>query len=928
MIAMGEPVIDLQVLGAVRLLVDGMPVRLEPRLLTVLAIAAVSGGRVGYDELASRFGTKSPATLRSYGAKLRACAGVEVVKKNERSVLRLALKREEVDLWRFRDKVVGVKGLLAHQKLPLLFAAAELWQGPPLANLEPRWVSRETVELRAEGRRAFLELIRLCAEQEGEEQAAAHAERADELFVDDDEIRSALWHMWSRCGQAQAIIDDLRRREEAPRESGPLHAALRVEAKSLVAEARLVSKAVPAGSPHQLPPVRAELRDRDFELAVLGELTAPDSEVRVVTVYGLGGMGKTELAVNWAHGVVEHFPDGVLFADLRGFSPTGPVEPAAVLKGFAKALGIPGTGLGGGDVLAAYRTAVNTRAVLVVIDNARDHRHAADLVAAGEHSRTVITTRAAVTAPAVVGARVLPLRPITLDSCLEVLRDAVGTARVTAEPFAARKLMEACGGIPLAVKLVVAQARLNQGSTLERLLARLGSAAALVGAKPDGETALRDSLSLSYAPLSRGAAKVLQVIAIYPGPTVHRDVVVFLSGLPKHTAEDAVDELVRGNLLDPLADDRFGLHDLVRAFALERAAEERSESEVAEVRERLLGWLLTAARQCDRALRSGRELPDDLVADEGAPLPAPADEAGGTQWFDREHDTLVAVLDSLDFRPFTAYRWRLPLALCCYHTRNGPWLTAERLLVSACEIDKDELAERERIRYQAVCRRVLGNIQRKLHKTGAAERNLTTSITLAERIGDPLEVAHGHQQMGVLQEDMGRWEAARHHATTAGRLYADMADERGVAAALPTEIHCHLELGEPERVLSREAFAVELMVRASTPYNRAALHRVLLSCHMQLKRYTEAIAHGEAARACYIDSRAPINEARVLDGLAQAYRAVGRAEDERDALLSCVAIYEQLQPKDSQDKQILEPEDKRILNAARSRIKETAEGSA
>jgi hypothetical protein len=895
-----------------------MPVRLEPRLLTVLAIAAVSGGKVGFDELADRFKVKSAATLRSYGAKLRAAAGVEVVKKNERSALRLALASEQVDISRFRYKVVEARGLPAHRKLPLLLEAAESWQGPPLAGLDPRWVRQEAVELRAEGRRVFLELINLCWEREGAEQAAIHAERARGLFVNDEEIRSALWRVWSQCGQAQAINDDLRRWEEASAELGPPPAALREEAQALVAQARLASKPVPAGAPHQLPPVHANLRDRDSDLAVLGELTDPDSGVRVVTICGLGGQGKTELAVNWAHGAAEHFPDGLLFADLRGYSPAGPAEPSVVLTGFAKALGIPEADLRSGNVLATYRTVVNTRAVLVVIDNARDHRHAADLVAAGERSRTIITTRAAVTAPAVAGARVLPLRPITLDACLEVLRGTIGAARVDAEPFAAHNLMAACGGNPLAVKLVAAQARLNQGSTLENLLTRLGSAAALLSAKPDGETALRDSLNLSYAPLSPAAARVLQVIAIHPGPTIDLDVVVFLSGLTERTTHDAIDELLRGNLLDPLPDNRYGLHDLVRAFALERAAEERSEPGVAEVRKRLLGWLLTAARQCDRALRSGRELPDDLLADEGAPLPAPADDVEGKRWFDREHATLLAVLDSPAFHPFTAYRWRLPLALCSYHTRNGPWPTAERLLTLACKIDKGELAARERIRYQAICHRVLGNIQRKLHKAGSAERNLMISIELAESIDNLLEVANGHQQMGVLQEGLGQWAAARHHATTAGHLYADMADERGVAATLPTEIHCHRELGEPERALGREAFAVEVMTRASTPYNQGALHRVLMSCHMLLEHYTEAAIHGEAARACYVGSGAPINEARVLSGLAQVYRAAGRAEDERDALLSCVAIYERLPHKDSEDRQ--------VLKAAMSRIKELTSG--
>ncbi len=911
--AMDRPPIELRVLGEVNLLVGGVPVPLEPRQATVLAIAAAAGGKISFEKLASRFDTRSPATLRSYGAKLRARAGVEIVRKGERSALQLALGLHEVDLWRFRRQAVEARGLPPHQKLPALIAAAELWQGPPLTELDPRWVRQEMAEIRAEGRQVFLELIKLRADLHGAEQAVLDAERARNLLSDDEEIRSTLWRVWSSCGQAQKIVDDLARLEGAPG-----HHALVAEAESFIAEARSVAKTSPVGLPNQLPPAQTELRGRGSDLAVLDELTAPDGRVRVVTISGLGGLGKTELAVGWAHGAVEHFPDGVLFADLRGFSSPGPVEPSAVLTGFAKALGIPQPDLGG-DVLAAYRTVVNSRAVLVVIDNARDHRHAADLVAAGEHSRTVITTRAAVTAPMVAGSRVLRLQPIELDASLALLRGAVGAARIDTEPFAARKLMEACGGMPLAVKLVAAQAHLNPGSTLKLLLARLGSAPGLLGAKPNGETALRDSLSLSYAPLSPAAAGVLQVIAIHPGPSVGLDVAVFLSGLPEPTALDAVDELLRGSLLNPLEGNRFGLHDLVRAFALERAVEDRSETGVAAVRERLLGWLLAAATRCDLALDSGRELPNDLVVEAGAPQPDLTDDTG-TRWFDREHGTLLAVLDAPDFQPFTVYRWRLPLAMCCYHTRNGPWLTAERLLTSACELAKDELDEADRVKYQAICHRVLGNIQRKLRKTGAAERNLTVSIALAESVDARLEVANGHQQMGVLQEDVGAWEVARHHATEAGRIYTSISDERGVAATLPTEIYCHLKLGEPERALEREAYAVEVMTRAGNPYNRGALHRVLLTCHMQLERYDDAILHGEAARDCYLASRSPISEARVLSSLAQAYRAAGRVEDERTALLRCVALYKQLPHLDA--------EDKKALSDAQSRIKATPAGGS
>jgi len=263
---------------------------------------------------------------------LRGHSGIELVKKNERSVLRLTLACEQVDLWRFRDKVVQAKGMPAHRKVHLLHEAVELWAGPALVGLDPRWVGPEMARLRAEGRAAFLELARLCAEQEDLDQAIEHTARADLLFPDDHEIWSGLWRLLSRDGRSQAIIDDLHRREDVAGGAGSLPAAVRAEAKSLVAEARLKSKTQHVGLPYQLPPAAANLHGRDADLAVLDRLTDPASGVRAITICGLGGLGKTALAVNWAHAATGHFLDAVLFADLRGFSAVGSAESADVLR--------------------------------------------------------------------------------------------------------------------------------------------------------------------------------------------------------------------------------------------------------------------------------------------------------------------------------------------------------------------------------------------------------------------------------------------------------------------------------------------------------------------------------------------------------------------------------------------------------------------
>ncbi|WP_157440210.1 AfsR/SARP family transcriptional regulator [Actinokineospora inagensis] len=323
--------VRVEVLGPVRLLVDGAPVPLEPRLRTVLALAAMSHElTVTFESLRRRLGDPAEATIRGYAKELRRRSGREIVRKNQIKVISLALAKAQVDYWRFHELVARARGLEPGAKAPLLREAKGLWRsGEPLSDLPGDLVGSEIGELTWRYRGLLLDLFDAELAADELEAAVAVAEQAASAFGDDNEVRQRLWQAWERTGRSREIRDDLARRVETAAASGiDLPEAVWAQARIAIAEAGRV-KPMSSSPPNWLPPRTVEPRGRDREFDDLDALTDERSGVRVAVITGLGGAGKTVLAVNWGHGNAEHFPDGVLYVVARSY----PGRPGADLDG-------------------------------------------------------------------------------------------------------------------------------------------------------------------------------------------------------------------------------------------------------------------------------------------------------------------------------------------------------------------------------------------------------------------------------------------------------------------------------------------------------------------------------------------------------------------------------------------------------------------
>jgi tetratricopeptide (TPR) repeat protein len=885
---------------------------MQERQRAILATAVLADSfSVTYARLREVFGS-SPAdgTLRTHVSRLRSALGADAVPDTQDRIVHLCIPKENIDYWQLRRLSARAKGMLPQERVVPLREASALWTGQdPLSNVGAVRLDAEIEDLNDLGRRAFADLIRTELLLEEAEAATVSAASAVEFWRADEELAGLLWKALAMVGRSHDIRRDVEKLERAvSRNGGSLSKEIRREARDLEAlaltrdcEARPTHSPVP----RQLPMASATpVHGRAAELARLDALRAEETGPRLATVSGMPGVGKTQLTTYWARTSEHHFPDGTLYADLHGYSANEPQAVEGVLARFIRALRGDPRQLSGDELTAEYRSLVSERSALVILDNALSLDHVRSLLATGARNMTVVTSRSRLLTPDTIAqVRDIVLAPVELEAGFEILRHTAGSDLVDSDSFAARALARRCGGLPLALTLVGSQARRRHPHGLKFLAEELDAGRLLmdIGASA-GTAGLREVVDWSMKTLTPQARRVLQVMAVHPGPSVRADQLSYLADLSTHETLRAVDQLLDSSLAIAAPPNRFALHDVIRERLTDLVPGAEATIDVTCVRDRLLGYLLWAGVIADKALNSGRELPVP-APDPNAPLPELKDEKAAMVWFDQEHTTFLNVLRSpaYDQQPFN---WLLPAVLCAYQTRAGHWTAAEGLLKSARDADKSTLADPERLWADAVTLRLLALIQRKRGLLEPAAKNLESSILRCQEGRFGLDEAHAHQLLSVVREDLGQWDSVVTHSTMACELYQEHQDHRGVAHALNSLISIDLGNGEPERAIARGPAALSAAEHARDNYGMGAIHRNLVRCLQELDRHTEAISHAEAAIRLY-ELGAPANEAHVQAQLAESYRRLGRRAEQRSAVERAVALLDRLTDKRDRDRELL-----------------------
>ena len=542
--------------------------------------------------------------------------------------------------------------------------------------------------------------------------------------------------------------------------------------------------------PAQLPHRMADFTGRDAELGRLDALVARDdggagTSIVITAIGGTAGVGKTALAVHWAHRVSGLFPDGQLFVNLRGFDPAGvAVKPAEAIRGFLDAFGITPQQMPASlDAQAAlYRSLLAGRRVLVLLDNAADEDQVRPLLPGSPGCLVIVTSRNQLPGLIVTdGAQPVAVDLMSAAEARQLLSRRIGASRVLAEPQAADDIIALCARLPLALMLVAARAATHPGFRLAALAAELrdagGSLDAFDGA--DQVTNARAVFSWSYQRLSESGRRLFRLLGLHPGPDVARPAVASLAGLPADQVRPALAELARAHLITERVPGRFALHDLLRAYATEVAHEYDSELQRDAARRRILDHYLHTACRADELLNRHRDRPFTLAdASPGVTAETLAERGQALAWFGSEHAVLLAALNHA--AGFDAHLWRLAWALASYFEYQGHWRDRRDSQIMAVE-SALRLSDKSA---QALSRRLLAGAFIQLSNYDQANSQLRRALALFSELGDVIGQADVHRNLSWMLERQGLHGEALPHAQQALDLFTAADHRTGQARAL------------------------------------------------------------------------------------------------------------------------------------------------
>jgi len=701
----------LQVLGPVRGRRGDVDLILgPPQQRTLLAVLIAAGGEpVGIPTLSDVLWSGPPpsatAVIHRYVSQLRRILDPDRAARDPAALIRrvaggyqLTADQDSADLMRWRALVAAAQRTAAqgdHEAAVRAYEEAlELWAGPASADLSP--------EARKHSVFASLDREHVTVLIEAADLALACDQGA--LLVPVLE-RAAAWHPYEEGLQARLLRvlaaagrrPDALLRFAAVRER--LLADLGVEPGELLQAAHRLILAEPgplpvdpgAGGvpapdplapPAQLPADRRFFSGREAELDRLGDVVGVP--MPLVVVSGLGGVGKTSLALRWAHRVLDRFPDGQLYADLRGFAPENqPVDAAEALRGFLEALGVPRAkqpsapeGLG-----PLYRSVLAGRRMLVLLDNARDAQQVRPLLPGTPGCAVLVTSRGYLSGLVVEeGAQFVGLDVVSAPDSYRYLRSRLGKDRVDAEPAAAAEIVRVCGGLPLALAICAAWIERSPAFTLTAAadeMRRRQGLDAFAGVTDERD--VRTVFSWSYRQLSPAAAELFRRLARYPGGDVALPTAASIAGRSGPEMLKLLAELTDAQLLTELHPGRYGAHDLVRAYAVELSDEREGRQAVRRAVEHYLYSLIEAAKLVHPA--RGPVWTEPPAA--GVTPWQPASAAEAASWFADEHDNIMAAFDVAERDGFDSLLWLFSWGLNGMLMNLGRWDEAPPLIERA-----------------------------------------------------------------------------------------------------------------------------------------------------------------------------------------------------------------------------------------------------
>jgi DNA-binding SARP family transcriptional activator/tetratricopeptide (TPR) repeat protein len=880
-----------------------------PRRRAVLGLLAVRANRVvSRDELIDGiWGEELPASsvnaLHVHVARLRAVLEPQRANRAPGRVLlasklgyTLRLAPGQLDAEVFAERLTAARELRGKGDLAgaagSFDAALQLWQGAALAGIPGPG---------AEIVRAGLGEQRLTAIEEHIEAILAlgrHAEAARQLaelvrgHPLRERFRGQLMLALYRCGrqaEALAAFADARRVlvGELGIEPGPrlreLHARIFAADPDLDLAVAGAARLTPAGPeqeqpvPAQLPGDVAAFTGRADELAELDLLAAQSSDMVIAVVSGTAGVGKTALAVRWARRAAGAFPDGQLYVNLRGYDPGQPVLPGNALAGFLRALGMAGQDIppGEDERAAAYRSLLDGRRVLVVLDNAASVEQVRPLLPGCSSCLAVVTSRDSLAGlVARHGARRLELDILPPADAVGLLRTLIG-GRVDAEPRAAEVLAGQCARLPLALRVAAELAAASPGSRLAELAGELADEQRrleLLDAGGDERTAVRGVFSWSYRHLPADAARAFRLAGLHPGPDLDAYAVAALTAVTATQARDVLVLLARAHLVHPAVGGRYGMHDLLRAYASQLATAQDSGAARDAALTRLYDYYLGTAASAMNALVPAEKHYRPRIPPTGVPAPSVASPAEARAWLDAERATLVAMAVHTATQGSPGYTTRLAGTVYRYLEAGGHYADAVTIHSharhAACR-DGDRAAEATALTNLGIISWRQGRYQQ---AADYHQQALAASAEIGDRAGEAIAVAN----LGTVYERQGRYEQAAGCHQQALTLFRAAGDRSGEARALGNLGSVAGRQGHYEQAVSWYQQALTLFRATGDRTGEASALPDLGVAYQRQGRYEQAVGCYQQALALFRKTGDRTGEAEALNGVGEILLATGR----------------------------------------------------
>lgn len=642
----------------------------------------------------------------------------------------------------------------------------------------------------------------------------------------------------------------------------------------------------PALVPRQLPAAIRDFTGRAADLAALDALIPGEkyesavqrlNAVVITAIDGSAGIGKTALAIYWAHRVRDRFPDGTLYANLRGYGPGEPATSGEVLEGFLRALGaavgqIP---LGIDEQSATFRSLLDGRRILIMLDNASLPQQIRPLLPAGGGCLVVITSRSSLAGLVISHSAVrISLDLLPLDDAVELLRSIVGPARADADPMALMEIAYACARLPLALRIagqrVASRTRVSLAD-VQAEFAQERDRVEVLSASGDESTMVRAVFNWSYNVLQRDSAVVFRYLGLQPGTEITAHAAAALADVSISRARSILETLAEAHLIESVARSRYQIHDLLRVYALERAEDEDPPIKRRRALIRLLEFYLYTADAADRRLIVRNRF-------SGSPLKAPRHalafetEEQVADWFRTERATLVAAIHCAAESELYALAWQLSEIIHALFDRDGnrhDWLDTLRRGLQCARRIGDRRAE-------SLMLTRLGDVLTQVGEYAEAIELHSQAVDLADTVADPIWHAEMLDYLGMAYHGAHLYDQAIQCFTESLHMYRSLNDSQWHEAITLNNLgHVYTDTNRPLEAEKLHAQALVVFGTAQDRSREGWSLRLLADAYQAQGNWNEAII-------CYnraLDVLDPVGytqeQARASVGLGNCLHQVG-----------------------------------------------------